>query len=451
MARFESTPVAKTFLAAREKYLNRDSRIVAGVSGGPDSMALLYLLHKTKTDTVAVHCNYGLRGADSDRDQKLVEELCGLWKIECVSVRPEIDKTSGNFQNLARAERYRIFDEIKQEYNAHLIATAHHRDDQIETILQKLLRGGGIGSWKGMSIMDGEYFRPLLSLSKSEILHFVQKMNVPFRMDGSNEESTYARNFLRHAWFPDLNRLFPGWKENLLKLQDRAEEYTMMREIILSGCLEGMYAMNREAFLNLPDAVQQGIMHRFLEKNIHGVSISASFLATMNSLDTLQTGSSISINDRFDLLRDRDKFILRDKENSEDTFQKVVIQEDRLRKSFQVNGLTLELEKFDSVYDKRSLKLDTENIHFPVTLRRWRDGDQFTPLGMEGNQRVSDHLTNRKISAAEKTKAFVLESFEGKVVAVIFPHSTPDGQIGTIAEQVRCSEKTKKTVTIRKV
>ncbi|PWN07368.1 tRNA lysidine(34) synthetase TilS [Rhodohalobacter mucosus] len=450
MGKFESSPVTKTFLSAHQKFLTKENRIIVGVSGGPDSMALLYLLHRTDTDSVAVHCNYGLRGKDSDKDQELVEEMCKLWEIECVAVRPEIDKNSGNFQNKARDERYRIFEELKSEYGADYIATAHHRDDQVETILQKLLRGAGMGSWKAMSPLDGEFFRPLLDIPKSEILNFVQLMNVPFRMDGSNEESTYARNFLRHAWFPDLSRLFPGWKENLLRLPDRADEYTAMADTILAGCLNGTTRLNRDRFLSLPDTIRQGIMHRFLEKSIDGLSVSAAFLNTLNTLDSLQTGNRISINERYDLLRDRDEFVLSDTETAESSFQKVVIQQNHLQKIFRANGLILRIENFNGSFDNRSLKLDSEKVAFPVTLRRWKEGDQFTPLGMDGTQRISDHLTNRKISSAEKSDAFVLESFDGVIVAVIFPHSAADGQIGTISEQVRCSDNTQTTVTIRK-
>jgi len=450
MDKFESLLITKAFLDAHDKFLTGESRIIAGVSGGPDSMALLYLLHRTGTDTVAVHCNYGLRGKDSDRDQELVEKMCMLWEIECVSVRPEIDKDSGNFQNIAREERYRIFEDVKREYDADFIATAHHRDDQVETILQKLLRGGGLGSWKAMSPRDGEFFRPLLTIPKSEILKFVQQMNVPFRMDGSNEESTYARNFLRHAWFPDLNRLFPGWKENVLRLPERADEYMSMADTIMAGCLNGTTRLNRDKFLSLPDNIRQGIMHRFLEKCIDGLQVSAAFLKTLDTLETLQTGNRISINDRYDLLRDRDEFILSDTERIESSFQKMVIQQNHLKKIFKVDGLILRIEGFNGSFDENSLKLDSESIAFPVTLRRWKEGDQFTPLGMDGTQLISDHLTNRKISSAEKTDAIVLESFDGVIVAVIFPHTVSDGQIGTISEQVRCSDSTQTTVTIRK-
>lgn len=450
MGKFESSVVTKTFLDAHQKFLNGNRRIIAGVSGGPDSMALLYLLHRTETDTVAVHCNYGLRGKDSDKDQELVEEMCRLWEIECVSVRPEIDKESGNFQNIAREERYRIFEDVKREYDADFIATAHHRDDQVETILQKLMRGGGIGSWKAMSPMDGEFYRPLLDVPKSGILKFVQQMNVPFRMDGSNEESTYARNFLRHAWFPELNRLFPGWKDNLLRLPDRADEYITMADIILAGCLNGTTRLNRDEYLSLPGNIRQGVMYRFLEKSIDGLRISAAFLNTLHTLDTLQTGNRISINDRYDLMRDRDEFILSDTEQIETSFQKVVIQQNHLQKMFKVNGLILRIEGFNGSFENDSLKLDSDRTAFPITLRRWKEGDQFTPLGMDGTQLISDHLTNRKISSAEKTDAIVLESFDGVILAVIFPHTASDGQIGTISEQVRCIDSTQNTVTIRK-
>lgn len=107
-------------------------------------MAMLYLLHRFGIDTTAVHCNYQLRGEASDKDQKLVEEICAYWNIECVSMRLDSsEETDGNFQDWARKRRYQAYEDIKKEYNADLILTAHHEDDQLETILQKILRGSG--------------------------------------------------------------------------------------------------------------------------------------------------------------------------------------------------------------------------------------------------------------------------------------------------------------------
>jgi tRNA(Ile)-lysidine synthase len=450
MNKFESSQVTKKFLEYHRQYLEKRSRIVAGVSGGPDSMTLLYLLHRSETETIVVHCNYGLRGSDSDRDQELVEEICRFWKLECISVRPELDRESGNFQQKARDERYKIFDDIKREYKADYIATAHHRDDQIETILQKLLRGGGISSWKGMDVLSGEFFRPLLDLSKSNILEFVQEMNIPFRLDGSNEESTYARNFLRHAWFPELNRFFPGWKENLLKLPDRADEFTAMADTLLDTCITGIARLNRDRFLSLPGNIQSVVMHRFLEKHIHNMSVSAGFLNSLEKLGALQSGARISINERFNLMRDRDHFVILDLESGESQSGKVIIQHKQIEKGFETHGLQLMHEPFTGKYYGQSLQFDAARLQFPLTLRQWREGDQFNPLGMEGSQLVSDHLTNRKISSAEKQDALVLETFDESIVAVIFPHSTKAGQIGTISESVRCSGNTITTVTIRK-
>ena len=144
-------------------------------------MAMLYLLHRFDIDTVVVHCNYQLRGGASDADQELVEDICMHWKMECVSLRfDSLKESDGNFQDWARSRRYQAFEDIKNEYTANLILTAHHQDDQLETILQKVLRGSGIASWKGMEMLEGDLFRPLLNVSKSQIMEFVQEANVPY-------------------------------------------------------------------------------------------------------------------------------------------------------------------------------------------------------------------------------------------------------------------------------
>ncbi|MEX0823570.1 MAG: tRNA lysidine(34) synthetase TilS, partial [Balneolaceae bacterium] len=170
MSKFESSSVVKSFKKHGEILLKKNNPVVVGVSGGPDSMALLYILYRLAVPTVVVHCNYQLRGRASEADQDLVEQICILWEMECVAVRFDTMGEEGhNFQDWARDERYRIFRDIKKEADADYILTAHHRDDQIETIFQKILRGAGLAAWKGISVCEGDLYRPLLEVSKADI------------------------------------------------------------------------------------------------------------------------------------------------------------------------------------------------------------------------------------------------------------------------------------------
>lgn len=451
MNKFELSPVTREFQKQIRAYLPENySKIIVGVSGGPDSMALLYLLHRHNISAIAVHCNYQLREKASDQDQNLVEDICTHWNIDCVSVRLHPEESEGlNFQAWARDRRYQVFRDLKAEYNASLITTAHHEDDQIETILQKIMRGAGLSAWKGMNILDEGLFRPLLYLSRSEIMQFIQEFNIPYRIDRSNEESTYARNFIRNNWFPSLNELFPGWKANLLKLPERAEEFQKMTEKILSGVSGHPLMLNREAFLALDPIIRPAVFQSFIQNSGLKIDLSRGFLEKIDQLEHLQSGKIIEISDKYQIIRDRDLFKLMDRCTFDIT--PVRLSKDDIEIGFSDGSVKLELKQAVASYSEDILHLDASKIKFPVILRPWLDGDLIQPLGMEGSQLVSDHLTNRKVPSSEKRKAKVLHAFDGTICAVIFPYKFENTQPGTISELVRCTPDTKIILTIRRI
>lgn len=449
MSKFELSPIVTEFKKQHSANVKKECSLIAGVSGGPDSMALLYLLHRFDANCTVVHCNYGLRGEASDKDQELVEKMSGLWGFDCVSVRLEQDDGSeGNFQQWARNRRYQVFYDLMREVKADYIATAHHKDDQVETILQKILRGSGMSSWKGMSVLEDNLYRPLLNISKKEILSFVQKFNVPFRMDGSNEESTYARNFLRHSWVPQLEKLFPGWDSNILKLPARAEEFKKMVDYILNDVAVEGEALNFKKFSDLDAVLQPVILHSFITKLDPEANISSRFLRNISDLSNLQTGGEVRVTDEITLKRDREFLILAGRHRQANSFESIVINE--LDHSFEFAGFSFSRNQKPTNFNPSELSLDLGKLTFPIKIRLWEKGDEIQPLGMKGTQQVADHLTNRKISSIEKKQALVLQSFDGTIHAVIFPHELENSQIGTISEKAKCDDSTETTLCIRK-
>jgi tRNA(Ile)-lysidine synthase len=451
MNKFASSPVTKAFQKQKKAFLpDFKGKVVAGVSGGPDSMALLYLLHRHEVDTVAVHINYRLRGEASDKDQLLVEDISAMWNLECASIRLDPEEAEKkNFQAWARDRRYQIFRDIKREYSADYILTAHHEDDQLETILQKMMRGAGLSAWKGMDLLDGDLFRPLLEVSKKEILQFIQDFHIPFRMDRTNEESTYARNFIRNNWFPELNRLFPGWKSNLLRIPDRANEFSLMADLLLEQTRDSSGGLDRQKFLALPPEIRPVIFQRHTEHSGLDVNLSRNFLEKLDSLDTLQTGKSISLSGNLYLLRDRNSFKINEDQAGDHSLT-ITLDEEDLGNERDYGFLMIQFAEPPETFFDNQLVLDVQPLQFPLTLRRWKDGDLFRPFGMKGSQLVSDHLTNRKVSSAQKKEAKVLESFDGTICAVIFPPHSGAESLGTISERVRCTPETRKTLIIRK-
>lgn len=449
MNKYELSPVAKKFLKQVQRYLPEQANVIVGVSGGADSMSLLYLLHRNNIHSTAVHCNYGLRGKASDKDQELVEKMCQLWGLDCVSVRllPE-SKKNFNFQQWARDRRYEVFSDLKKETGAQFILTAHHQDDQLETIFQRILRGSGMASWSGMQAVERDLFRPLLPVSKKEIMEFVQDFNIPYRIDSTNEESTYARNFIRNNWFPDLNRLFPGWRDNLLGLPERADEFYQLAVSVAESVQTKPGNISRAKFLSHSIPVQRVLLHHILRADEFTADISKGFLHNIHQLAELQTGAGLTISETLSIIRDRDIFVIQDKKGGEKVKKEISLKHAEQGKQF--DHVKLKIDDTPEHFKLSELCLDLDEIKFPVTIRNWKHGDRFTPFGMEGTQLISDHLTNRKIPSNKKKSAKVIESFDGNICAVIFPHNSGVDEIGTISNNVRCTDITKKSLIISK-
>jgi tRNA(Ile)-lysidine synthase len=544
------------------------SPVVVGVSGGPDSMALLHLMAEIARSEGAdaglrgalhaVHVNYQLRGRESDKDQELVESFCRehsipahVFKADPAEVRKDAGG-SGNLQDWARSVRYAHFMQVAagiakareieaQRQIAHaghpaherdfahagksaapvLVMTAHHRDDQLETILMKVLRGAGMGQWKGMepvspmrTAKDGWVretpapeplatlderprillVRPLLDVTKHELLDYVSQHGVPYRIDASNEESGYARNFLRHHLRPEFDRLTPGWEEHVLVLRERAEEFRLLAELALDRCRtwdEGgavvdetqgadvgrpagsqagrpASSINRAAWLELPSAVRPVVLAQWLREN--GMSFSRNALQDMSMhLETLQTGRSWALGSGVAVWRDRDRLVLKGLpvERGAEAAQLAPLATPgagtphasyRIPATGQDLGVATDASLPWSIAvdtwrgpEPDTLSLAAESLlNASLELRPWAPGDRIQPFGMTGHQLVSDLLTNRKVSALDKSGCLVLwvrpdDGSEPWIAAVLHAPS------GTISERARCGPRTPRCLVIMPV
>lgn len=420
---------------------------IIGVSGGMDSMSLLYAFYQLNISACVVHLNYQKRGKEADKDADLVARIAEQWDFNYKVVDVDPDEAEGeNFQQWARDRRYQLFEKLAEEQQADGIAIAHHRDDQIETILQKMFRGGGLASWSAMQVWDGRLFRPLLDVSRDDIAAYVQENDIPYRTDSSNLQSDFARNFLRNEWLTRLSDFFPGWQQNVLRISEQARHFEQAIGWIADDITDDR-GINRSAFHTLEAGLQKAVILYLLKKKNPDINISRNSLDQLENLQHLQTGKEVQFSEQFSLMRDRQYYcIIGDQQTP---FSPIVLSREKLEQSaYTMAGLSFEITSGTFSTDDTTLCLDVEKISWPLTLRRWQEGDRFQPLGMEGHQTVSDHLTNRKINAAQKEKALVVESFEETICAVIFPPIKKRTPIGTISEQTKCSTGTKRCLKI---
>jgi tRNA(Ile)-lysidine synthase len=444
MSKSELLPIEEIAASQIKKYFPGQETIsfVIGVSGGIDSMSLLHILHNLGADLHIIHVNYQKRGSASDKDAALVKRTADKWGVDCEVITVDSDEAKGeNFQQWAREVRYTLFNNLFQSTGANGIALAHHQDDQIETILQKVFRGSGLASWSAMQVWDGRLFRPLLSVGRDEIEAYVQKRSIAYRDDESNFTSDFARNFLRNQWLPELEQHFPGWRQNVLRVAEQGRVFTASLRFILQQITDKKDRLDREAFLQLDKKLQKSVLIYYISQADDREVISRGALGELEKLEQLQTGKAIQLTDKLSLMRDRRylKLVMDTGETgSLLTLQKVDIQEGRIL----FNGLQFEVRPFKDPDYEHCLYLDWDALEGPLRIRQWRDGDRFQPLGMEGHQTVADHLANRKVNAVDKVDALILESFEETIYAVIFPPNEKRQPPGTISDRVKCGPST---------
>ena len=425
--------------------------MVIGVSGGADSMCLLHVLHQQGIKLYIVHVNYQKRGTASDKDAQLVADTAADLGIdyEVVTVDPDEAGTQ-NFQQWARDVRYGALEIKADNVGADAIAVGHHQNDQVETILQKIFRGGGMASWQAMQVWDGRLFRPLLNIRREDIEAYCREHTVPYREDESNFGSDFARNFLRNDWLPELEQHFPGWQKNVLRVAGQASVFKSSLQYILQDITSDRDRLNCSQFLALDLELQKSVLIYYATQINPDQEISRHALKELSKLPQLQTGKSIQLTESMELMRDRDFFKL--VVNTGETGSYITLKKkDVADQNISLNGLLIGMESFKDPDFSGTLYLDTDAIAWPLHIRPWQNGDQFQPLGMEGHQSVADHLTNRKISAVEKEKALVVESFEETICAVIFPPIENRRPPGTISEWTKCTQSTRRCLTITRL
>ncbi|SMO57292.1 tRNA lysidine(34) synthetase TilS [Gracilimonas mengyeensis] len=427
----------------RRQYFAPDDFFVLGVSGGPDSMALMYLLKRLEISALIVHVNYGKRDEASDLDQELAEQMAFQWGFECCTIplNPE-DAGDENFQNWARKQRYRFFRDFKEEYDAAAILTAHHQDDQVETILQKLLRGSAPEAWQGMSVWDGELFRPLLPFTKQQILDYCDGEVIPYRVDESNLQSDYARNFLRNELAEQMDGFFPGWQQNILKLQEQGERFEAAMQQV-AGQVAEKNMIDLTKYSALPDNLKTSVLKTILKINGLEQSLSRGEWQQLKEIEHIQTGTTIEAGN-LRLTSDRGQVVIqahKEQASISYTFKRGEVESD-----FKTGPVSLKLVSSRS--QSANLQVDADKLQWPLTLREWQEGDRFTPLGLSGSQNIAKHLTSRKIPAHLKEKALVLCGSDGTIYAIIYPVKAENNEWGAVAEEARYHPQTEIFLTI---
>ncbi len=395
-----------------KKLIRAGQKILLAVSGGIDSMVLMHLFENSGYDYGVVHCNFQLRGEESDGDEKFVREqvqMHGIPSFFKTFDTTEYARLNGiSIEMAARELRYNYFHKIRLKYDYDLIATAHHQDDLIETFFLNLSRKTGIKGLTGIKDKSGHLIRPMLFAGRQEIEAYAAKHYIEYREDSSNNEVVFQRNYLRHKILPLFSELNPAFKKNLLasidNLRDAENVYISVlkkdKETVV-GENDGVIQIDIEK-LRTTQFPQLLLLEVLSPLNFNSSVVDEVF----HSLEAESGKQFFSKTHR--LVKDRDQLFISELKESEEKIYYIEEDDAELFEPFDILVQKADSVNFDIIKRSNVACIDYDMIQFPLLIRKWKQGDYFQPLGMTGIKKVSDFLIDRKVPLHEKENVWLL-------------------------------------------
>ena len=400
------------------KLLNASDLYIVALSGGADSVALLLLLKEHGFNVHAAHCNFHLRGAESDRDEAFCVSLCQQLGVELhrahFDTREYAELHKVSIEMAARELRYRWFEQLRQDVGAAGICVAHHRDDSVETVLLNLVRGTGLRGMTGIQPRNGSILRPLLCVSRAEIEAFLAERGQKYVTDSTNLEADVLRNKVRLQVLPLLRELNPAVSENIRRTAENLLEAQEVLDSILGNYKDSNV-------LELSEIEKYGSSEYIVYEWLKNYGFNGSQVRQILNADS---GGIVSSASGYDVLKDRTRLIV---EKTDVTFQahrnvismpskRIVVPEEGTyildeNSKVKVRKCAVYVSK-----DPYVATLDADKVAFPLTVRRVEEGDWMVPYGMKGRKLLSDLMTGLKMNVFEKRRQLVVVDSQGIIV-----------------------------------
>jgi len=410
--------------------LKKTDILIAAISGGADSMCLAHILKNQNQNFIIAHFNHNLRNSESEQEAKLVENYAKKLNIHFEtkewSFPPK--KTS---ENQARIARYNFLKEIKEKHKAKHILTAHHANDQVETVLLHFIRGSGLKGLCGIKIINKDLIRPLLKTTKTEILEYVKKNNIPFIEASDNSDLKYSRNLIRHKIIPTIKQINPNFTKTILKsipfwaetdnfITTECDNW-IKKNVLLNE--KDQTIINLSQFKKLHPVLKRKIIQNFLpqtdiySKNLQEIS---------DFLDHSQTGKyKILAKTRFEIQYQNIVITTITKPVSKKQgYHKIKLVINGVTKLPTNEIITTKLNsnqtKLNLIFRNQAVTINYNPLTSPKLLvRSWKAGDRFTPKGMTGSQKIQDFFVNKKIPREERHILPIIINDKNKIIWIL--------------------------------
>lgn len=421
-----------------------DSRLILAVSGGIDSVCMAHLFHMWGYKCAIAHCNFQLRGEESDADESFVTSLASYLEmplfVERFDVAERVKDKGISLQMAARELRYSWFEKLIREESFDYLATAHNKNDSVETFFLNLSRGTGIRGLIGIPGKKGYLLRPLLFASRLEITAFTTQHRIEYREDASNLETKYRRNKIRHDVIPVMEQANPGFIETMWENMSRLGEINDIFLHAVEQARQELFHKKRGySSIEIIKLKSLSPLRTWLYELFSPFGFTRSQCEGIDKIMDAESGRR-SISTTHQLFKDRDKLIL--VELAQNSFDRYYLDSPEKHSAlpFPMDLEVLDRKELTEIpKDPNIACLDCDEIQFPLTIRHWLHGDYFFPLGMNQNKKLSDYFVDNKIPVPEKQQTWIMAS--GKKIMWIMGHR--------IDHRFRITEKTTRVLILR--
>lgn len=415
-----------TLLDRFNKYIGdkslctKDDRILVTVSGGVDSMTMLNLFVRAGYNVRVAHCNFQLRGKESEEDEVLVHNEGGRLGVPVYNKRfetqYEIDNSGESLQMVARRLRYEWFEELCREHSCTKIAIAHHADDSVETFFINMMRGTGLRGLTGIEIMNGPVIRPLLFATRKEIVDYARAEKIPFREDSSNLSTKYLRNKIRLGIIPRIKEIYPGFTATMTENVERLTEAEKFIDCGIEKIREDVVTTGEDRIIIDISLIDKCfplpfVIFELMRKYGFNGDVTENLCRSLGTGGC--SGKRFYARDKVAYI-DRDRIVITAIPEDDDCEMSIAEQV----RHIPFMGYTFIIEQVDIDQldnlncGKNTALLDRDKLTFPLKVRRWQQGDSFVPFGMRGHKKVSDYLIDIKVPLPDKSRQAVVMSGE---------------------------------------